>query len=73
MLHEEHKICPISILMNLLSGQPTILPEVTYGLIKRAREFIGIINRLDELAQCWCGQQAIEQEELQSAQGRFQG
>lgn len=108
---EDHKSCPVSILVSLLSGpwtlyilwvlcskspirfgalhreikgistkvlterlrmleaegilyreyQPTIPPQVTYGLTERGQELMGIIEQLDALAQHWYGREHDKQ------------
>jgi DNA-binding HxlR family transcriptional regulator len=37
--------------------EPTIPPQVTYGLTERAKELMVILNQLDDLAQRWYGQE----------------
>jgi DNA-binding HxlR family transcriptional regulator len=37
--------------------EPTVPPQVTYGLTERAKELMTILNQLDDLAQRWYGQE----------------
>ncbi|MEY3304406.1 MAG: winged helix-turn-helix transcriptional regulator [Pseudanabaena sp.] len=36
--------------------EPTVPPQVTYGLTERAMELMSILDQLDDLAQRWYGQ-----------------
>jgi len=35
--------------------EPTVPPQVTYGLTDRGQELIGVLDQLNELAQRWYG------------------
>jgi DNA-binding HxlR family transcriptional regulator len=37
--------------------EPTVPPQVTYGLTERAKELMAILDQLDDLAQRWYGQE----------------
>ena len=39
--------------------QPTIPPQVTYGLTARGQELMGIISQLDAIAQRWYGREQL--------------
>lgn len=36
--------------------EPTVPPQVTYGLTERGQELIGVLDQLNDLAQRWYGQ-----------------
>ncbi|NJL10027.1 MAG: helix-turn-helix transcriptional regulator [Calothrix sp. SM1_7_51] len=38
--------------------EPTVPPQVTYGLTERAKELVEILDQLNELAQRWYGDSA---------------
>lgn len=40
--------------------EPTIPPQVTYGLTERAKELMTILDQLDDLAQRWYGQDQVK-------------
>jgi len=40
--------------------EPTVPPQVTYGLTERAMELMAILDQLDDLAQRWYGQEEIQ-------------
>ncbi|HIK15884.1 MAG TPA: helix-turn-helix transcriptional regulator [Leptolyngbyaceae cyanobacterium M33_DOE_097] len=41
--------------------EPTVPPQVTYGLTDRGKELVGILNQLNDLAQRWYGQPDVAQ------------
>jgi DNA-binding HxlR family transcriptional regulator len=40
--------------------EPTVPPQVTYGLTERGRELVVILDQLNELAQRWYAPSAVE-------------
>ncbi|MEE3718990.1 helix-turn-helix domain-containing protein [Tumidithrix elongata RA019] len=40
--------------------EPTVPPQVTYGLTERAQELVAILDQLNALAQRWYGQEKAQ-------------